>query len=376
MNQRIYILSTLLFLQLERTSDWASCRTKQSVDQHRCKQRALFTIKMKILQLVILIIISSSYYVKSQVTDFEKILRGHKATVLCLDIDTRGTYLCSGSYDTDIILWDYKSGDLLKKYSGHSEAIRKIKISPDNKYIACGAVDNNINARGSTINCVSLLDLASFELLKSLSIEPDRYKSLGFIQELDDSTANGVSKISFNPSSTKLAVITKRGDLFIWDLINAYKRSEYWLGNTKHKLKNISPDWNYLVCSERKRGMVDSCFFLMSLEKKKIVATFNSPRKTVIGVFFSNDLKTIVSIGGDRIKRNEIYLWDIKTNKLKHSMIGHNNVIRSIDFSSNDKYLVSVGEDNLINLWNAITGKLITTFTEDNSKELTSVHFS
>jgi WD40 repeat protein len=125
---------------------------------------------MNILQLVILIIILSSSHVKSQITDFEKILCGHKATVLCLGIDTRGTYLCSGSYDTDIILWDYKSGDLLKKYSSHSAAIRKIKVSPDNKYIACGSVDNNINARGSTINCVSLLDFESFKLLKSLSI--------------------------------------------------------------------------------------------------------------------------------------------------------------------------------------------------------------
>jgi WD40 repeat protein len=87
-------------------------------------------------------------------------------------------------------------------------------------------------------------------------------------------------------------------------------------------------------------------------------------------------MNTIVSIGGNRKKRNEIYLWAIETNKLKHTLIGHDNVIRSIDFSSNDKYLASVGEDNLINLWNAITGKLIATFTEDNNKELTSVIFS
>ena len=51
-------------------------------------------------------------------------------------------------------------------------------------------------------------------------------------------------------------------------------------------------------------------------------------------------------------------------------------MVRSIAFSSDDKYLVSVGEDNLINLWNVSTGDLIETFTEDNGKELTSVIFS
>jgi WD40 repeat protein len=331
---------------------------------------------MKLLQLIILIIIISISSLKSQKTDFEKILTGHGSTVLCLDLDSRGKYLCSGSYDTDVILWDYESGELLKKYSKHSAAIRKIKVSPDNKYIACGSVDNNINARGSTINCLSLLDSESFELLESLSIEPDRYKRFGFIPELDDSTANGVSKISFNSNSNKLAVVTKRGDLFIWDLKNGYTRSDWWFGNTKHKLLNISPEWNYVVCSERKRRMVDSCFYFMSMDENEIVAIFDNPRKTVTGVYFSNDLKTVASIGGNRIKRNEIYLWDIETTKLKHTLISHDNVIRSIDFSGNDKYLASVGEDNLINLWNAVTGKLIVTITEDNNMELTSVLFS
>ncbi len=335
----------------------------------------LCTIYMKILHLTILVFLLSGS-IKSQNTDFDKILRGHKATILSLDIDTSGKYLCSGSYDTDIILWDINSGKLLKKHSGHSAGIWNIKVSPDNIYIACGSWDNNNNAHGSSRNCLSLLNLETFELLKSLSIEPDRYKRLRFIPELDDSTANGVSKISISPNSSKLAVITRRGDLFIWDLTDGFKRSELWFGDTEHKLIDISPDWEYLVCSERKRRMVDSCFYFMSLDKNEIVAAFDTPSKTVINVFFSNDLKIIASIGGNRITRNEIYLWDIETKKLKHTLINHNNVIRSIDFSSNDNFLVSVGEDNLINLWNVLTGDLIATFTENNDKELTSVLFS
>ena len=170
----------------------------------------LCTINMKMQQLIMLTFLLCSSYVKSQNTNFEKILRGHSATVLCLDIDTSGTYLCSGSYDTDFILWGYKSGDSLKKYSGHSAAIRKIKVAPNNKYIASASVDSNINAHGSSMNCVSLLDLESLKLLKSFSIEPDRYKTLGFIPELDGTRSNEVSKLSFNSSGTKLAVITKR----------------------------------------------------------------------------------------------------------------------------------------------------------------------
>ncbi len=330
---------------------------------------------MKLIQLTIAFFLVTGS-AKCQITDFAKILRGHQATVLCLDVDAKGKYLCSGSYDTDAILWDFSSGALLIRYTGLSAGIWSIKISPNGKYLACGSRDNNNNAYGSSKNCISLLSLEPFELVKSLSIAPDRYKSLRFIPELDDSTANGVRKLSFNPSGTKLAAITSRGDLFIWDLTNGFKKSEYWLGESQHKLIDISPDWKYLVCSERKRRMVDSCFYLMTMDKNEIAANFDTPSKAVIDVFFSNDMKTIASIGGNRITRNEIYLWDAETQKLKHTLHGHSNVIRSISFSNNNEFLVSVGEDNLINLWSVLTGKLIATFTEGSDKELTSVHFS
>ena len=330
---------------------------------------------MKILQLIIWTLLLSSS-VKAQNTNFAKALRGHKATVLSLSIDSSGKYLCSGSYDTDVILWDYNSGKLLKKYTGLSGGIWNIKISPNNKYIAAGSWDNNDNARVSSKNCLVLLNLESFDLVKSFSIEPDRYKTLGVIPELDDSTTNGISKISFNPSGTKLAVITNRGDLFIWDLKDNFKKRVYWYRDTKHKLIDISPDWKYLVCTERKRSLTDSCFYFLTMNNNKVVANFDKPAKTVIDIFFSHDMKTIASTGGNRIKRNEIYIWDIKTQQIKQILIGHSKMVRSVAFSSDDKYLVSVGEDNLINLWIVSTGDLIGTFTEDNGKELTSVIFS
>ena len=55
---------------------------------------------------------------------------------------------------------------------------------------------------------------------------------------------------------------------------------------------------------------------------------------------------------------------------------GHSNVIRSIAISNKDKFIASAGEDNLINLWNIQTGKLIVSFSENNDKELTSVIFT
>jgi len=101
-----------------------------------------------------------------------------------------------------------------------------------------------------------------------------------------------------------------------------------------------------------------------------------------IGVFrlystyFSPNSKYIASISGDRIKRNEIDIWDVQTQKLLFTLNGHSNVVRSIAFSNNEKYIASAGEDNLVNLWNIKTGNVMVSFSENNEKELTSVIFT
>ncbi len=313
---------------------------------------------------------------ESQVVNENKVFKGHEYTVLCLDIDKTGKYLVSGSYDTNVILWDNNKGKQLGIFKGNNSGVWSIKISPDNKFVVSGSWNNNRNAIGSSQNCLNILDLKTLRVIKSLSIYPDRYKTLSIIPELDGSSANGIKNILFNYDGSKIAALSRSRDLFIWDIKDNFSKTVYNLSDTKHKLLGLSPDWNYIACSERKRRMVDTSFYLMKLGTNEVIASFDNPKRTVIGVYFSSNSKYIASISGDRIKRNEIDIWDIQTQKLLFTLKGHSNVVRSIAFSNNEKYLASAAEDNLINLWNIQTGKLITCFTENNAKELTSVIFT
>ena len=94
----------------------------------------------------------------SQIVNQDKILKGHDYTVLCIDIDKSGKYLVSGSYDTNVILWDYKTGKQLRIFNGNNSGVWSVKISPDSKYIASGSWDNNRNAIGSSQNCLNILE--------------------------------------------------------------------------------------------------------------------------------------------------------------------------------------------------------------------------
>lgn len=326
-----------------------------------------------------LILIGLFFYysnIKSQIVSPSKILKGHEFTVLCLDIDKSRKYLVSGSYDSNVILWDYTTGKQLRSFNGHNSGVWKVKISPDSKYVASGSWNNNHNANGSSKNCLNILDLKSFKVIKSLSVYPDRYKTERVIPELDSSSPNGINNILFNTSSSKVAAITRSGDLFIWDINDNFKSTVHNFSDTEHELLDLSPDWNYIVCNKKKRRMVDTSFYLMRLGTNEVIANFNYPKRAVINVYFSSNSKYIACISGDRIKRNEIDLWDVQTQKLLFTLSSHSNVIRSIAFSNNDEYLASAAEDNVINLWNIQTGKLIASFTENNAKELTSVIFT
>lgn len=328
--------------------------------------------------LILIFFITNSLFSFSQekIAEPYKVLKGHEYTVLCLDIDKTGKYLVSGSYDGNVILWDYNTGEQLEIFKGSNSGIKSVKISPDSRYVASGSWDNNHNAKGSSINCLNILDLKTLQVIMSLSIYPDRYKTLRFIPELDGSSANGIKNILFNNDGSKVAALTSSKDLFIWDIKDNFNKTVYNLRDTKHKLLNLSPDWNYIACTERKRTKIDTSFYLMKLGTNEIIANFDNPKKTVIGVYFSSNSKYIASISGDRIKRNEIDIWDIQTQKLLFTLKGHTNVVRSIAFSDNEKYLASAAEDNLINLWNIQTGNLIISFTENNAKELTSVIYT
>jgi WD40 repeat protein len=72
-------------------------------------------------------------------------------------------------------------------------------------------------------------------------------------------------------------------------------------------------------------------------------------------VVFSSDGKTLAT-GGRCIR--EIRLWDLTTGKSIATLAGHDVYgVKAMAFIGSDKYLVSVGHDALIKLWDVAAGK-------------------
>ena len=91
----------------------------------------------------------------------------------------------------------------------------------------------------------------------------------------------------------------------------------------------------------------------------------------VYSVAFSPDGKTIASASADKT----VKLWNAVTGKEITTLKGHSNYVRSVAFSPDGKTIASASDDYTVKLWNPATGKEITTL-KGHSDVVYSVAFS
>ena len=75
-------------------------------------------------------------------------------------------------------------------------------------------------------------------------------------------------------------------------------------------------------------------------------------------VSFSSNEKYLLSCSMD----NTIKIWDVSTGLLIRTLEGHNHSVQSAEFSNNLKYVLSASLDKTIKLWDTETGNPIRSF--------------
>ncbi|WP_322702002.1 caspase family protein, partial [Nostoc sp. DedQUE08] len=91
----------------------------------------------------------------------------------------------------------------------------------------------------------------------------------------------------------------------------------------------------------------------------------------VYSVAFSPDGKTIASASADKT----VKLWDAATGKSITTLKGHSDAVYSVAFSPDGKTIASASADKTVKLWDAATGKSITTL-KGHTSGVNSVAFS
>jgi WD40 repeat protein len=136
----------------------------------------------------------------------------------------------------------------------------------------------------------------------------------------------------------------------------------------------FSPDGSLLAGG----ATFDDKVFVWDIGSGKLMRTITLPDslagyRIVTAVAVSPDRKTLaaglghraVSSGDIGREAGGIYLFDLATGKLRHTLRGHTGAITALTFSRDGRDLVSGGYDGTVRLWDRATGKPTATAAMD-----------
>jgi WD40 repeat protein len=256
---------------------------------------------------------------------------GHTHEIVSLAFTPCGKILASGDWSGTIRLWDLATGFVhasMEKFNELS-SVTKLAFSSDQKTFACAS-------------------LSSVYLWKVKT---------GRVQlELEFSSL--ISDIAFPQSGSLVAILLEKSNqVIIWNLkTDSLVRECEWENSISITQIKFSRDSKYLycVCEDGRILIVDS--FKMSV-KHSLQA--DSEEVLTMAVSSNGDY---IACGG---KDAKIKLFETNSFEQLPIQNPHWDHINSIDFSSDNRFLLSTGEDFNLCLSSVETGELVSTIEED-----------
>jgi WD40 repeat protein len=273
----------------------------------------------------------------SKVFPFKPFLlqKGHTDSVNSVAISPDGKFIVSGSSDDTIKIWDFKTGECLNNLDGNLYSITSVAISPDGKYIVSG--EGNLSY---SEGIVTIWDFKTGECLKTLEGHENSVNSVAI-------TPDGKYIVSGDNYSFGEE---KGGTIKIWDLktgeclntLDGCCRSVYSL--------TISTDGKYIV-SGHDYGFIG-------------IDNIKTGEALYLGGYYSCTLLNISlneeSIIAQNWHCNIEKTFDLKTGEcLNTQKIWGESMLEQIVISHDEKYKVSISDDEMIRVWDFKTGDLI-----------------
>ncbi|HYT94781.1 MAG TPA: serine/threonine-protein kinase [Gemmataceae bacterium] len=100
-------------------------------------------------------------------------------------------------------------------------------------------------------------------------------------------------------------------------------------------------------------------YYLHGLCRSHFTLPGHNGRATAVA--YSPDGKRLASAGGEPSRPGEATVWDLQSGKALFTLKGHTNAITAVAFSPDGKWLATASHDRTVKLWDAETGRLVST---------------
>ena len=274
---------------------------------------------------------------------------GHSDTVQSIAISPDGQTLVTGSDDTTIKVWNLNTGEEIRTINGCSGGILSVVITPDGQTLLSGT-------KGQ---CIKMWNLCNGEEIGtlmghgyevcSLAISPDGqtlFSGSSDIRVWNLNTGEEIRALAIHSGVVRSLVVSPDGQTLIsgsddesikvWSICTL-------IGHTDRiNSLAISPDGQTLVS-----GSDDEKIKVWNLKTKKEIYTLNGHSQAVNSVAISPDGQTLVSGSDDE----KIKVWNLSTREAICTLTGHSDSVTAVAFSPDGQILVSASRDSTIKVW-------------------------
>ena len=330
-------------------------------------------------------------------------LIGHTSWINALAYSRDGRTIVSGGNDGTLRLWSAATRHELYTVTGHtSEAIGPIEFSPDGKTLASESLLPDETIKLLNVNTGQEYSISSEHPVrtKGLSFSPDsKILASGSYQKIylwnaetgvhlstlgeqinsgkarkfaskilnippSEGHTDWIRTLTFSPNGCFLATGSEDKTVRLWDLSKGHEvsfpgRHVDWVNAL-----SFSPD-SRLLASGSEDGQIklwDAWNVFTRVSNGEVLKISMDSEISIVGrhengvraLGFSSDNRLLASGGED----GTIQLWDVSSNFPLSTLTGHTGWIYALMFLCNDRVLASGGgKDNTIRLWNTSTGR-------------------
>jgi hypothetical protein len=198
----------------------------------------------------------------------------HAKDVNCLALSRDAGTMLTGCDDGDVYHWNVSTGELIRKFAGHTNFVYAVAFAPDGRYIASGSVDKSVR----------VFDLTTGQPFKVF-----------------EGQSESVTNVVFTADSRQ---VLSSGDsvIHVWDLSSGKEARRITGHAGRIPAMALSPDGRRLAT-----GSEDRTIKIWDVASGKMLHNFAGHTDTITCVAFSHDGRRLISGSYDRSVR----VWNL-----------------------------------------------------------------